>query len=287
MIAAIINFCTTDSRFIKACVEQTHLFADQIIVPVCNRFFDGSPEDTDLLDQIYRSIPDCQFIEYPFIAPRLPRKPLYFWHNFSRYIGYTKLDPAVERVFFIDADEIPDGKRVAQWLAKKEYKKYNALKLLNYWYFREPIYQALSQQASILMVKPSAINQEALLNGMEREGIFDAAEKPKQSDVVGLDGQPLFHHYSWVRTKDEMIKKTSTFNHRRQKNWNELIEKEFSSPFSGTDFVHGFKYKTVEPSFGLSLAPPEFEPILSEPAVKRINIDIEIKMTLVPDRRII
>jgi len=286
MIAAIISFCTTDSRFIKSCIEQTRLFADQIIIPVCDHFFDGLPENPALLDQIYRSFPDCRFIQYPFIINHLPPQQLYFWHNLSRYVGFHHLDPSVDSVFFMDADEIPDGKKVVEWLETKEYKEYNALKLLTYWYFREPTNQAFSKPASILMVKPEAVDQQYLIRGLEREGIYDSTLDPKKHGVVGLDGEPMFHHYSWVRTKEEMIKKTATFNHRRDKDWAELIEKEFSEPFSGVDFVHGFKFKTVEPSFGLSLNPPQFEPVLSEPlSMQKINFNIQINLSMVPEQK--
>ena len=210
MIAAIINFCSNESRFLKACIEQTRVFAQQIIIPVCDHFFDGTPEDIKTLDEIYRSFPDCQFIQYPFIAQKLPPQRPYFWPNLSRFVALQHLDPFIDTVLFIDADEIPDGKRFAEWLDTGEYKEYNAVKLLNYWYFREPIYQALGYQASILMVQRNAIDPASVVNGLEREGIFDAISEPKKYDAADLNGDPMFHHYSWVRTKDEMIKKTST-----------------------------------------------------------------------------
>lgn len=286
MIAAIISFCTIDSRFIKACIEQTRLFAQQIIIPVCDHFFDGTPENRELLDQIYRSFPDCQFIQYPFIAKSLPVQPLYFWHNLSRFVAFHKLNPEIDSVLFIDADEIPDGKKFAEWLATDEYRQYNALKLLNYWYFREPIYRALDQQASILMVQPGAVDKRSLVIGLEREGIYDSTPEPKKQGIASLDGEPMFHHYSWVRTKEEMIRKTATFNHRQDKNWAALIEEEFSRPFTGVDFVHGFKYKTVDPYFGLSLNPPQFDPILAEPSsMQKINFNIQITLNMVPEQK--
>lgn len=282
MIAAIINFCTNESRFIKTCIEQTRLFADQIVIPVCDHFFDGSPEKMEQLDQIYRSFPDCQFIQYPFILNKLPPQRLFFWHNLSRYVGMQQVDPAIDTILFIDADEIPDGKRMAEWLDTEEYSQYNAVKLLNYWYFREPIYQALSHQASVLLVRKRAINPDHVLNGAEREGIFDSIAEPKKHNCAGLDGEPMFHHYSWVRTKEEMIKKTSTFNHRNDRNWRSMIEKEFSGPFSGKDFVHGFSFKTVDCPFNLSFEPPQFEPISTSPAsIKKIDFNIAFTLRLI------
>ena len=44
MIAAIINFCTNDYRFLARSIAETKSFSSQIIVPVCDHFFDGTPE---------------------------------------------------------------------------------------------------------------------------------------------------------------------------------------------------------------------------------------------------
>jgi len=38
----------------------------QNIVPVCDHFFDGSPENRPLLEKIYSAFPEILFIEYPF-----------------------------------------------------------------------------------------------------------------------------------------------------------------------------------------------------------------------------
>jgi hypothetical protein len=40
-----------------------------------------------------------------------------------------------------------------------------------------------------------------------------------------------------------MLKKVSTWAHKTDKNWNALIEEEFSREFNGTDFVHNYKYE--------------------------------------------
>ena len=65
------------------------------------------------------------------------------------------------------------------------------------------------------------------------------------------DNEPLIHHYSWVRTKEEMLKKVLNWGHKNDKNWSDLIEEEFSRPFNGTDFVHGYNYNIVENKFNI------------------------------------
>ena len=51
----------------------------------------------------------------------------------------------------------------------------------------------------------------------------------------------------WLRqdTRDEMLKKISTWGHNKDRNWVELVEEEFSREFNGTDFIHGYTYKIL------------------------------------------
>jgi hypothetical protein len=44
-----------------------------------------------------------------------------------------------------------------------------------------------------------------------------------------------------------MIKKVSTWGHSHERDWVQLVKDEFANGFKGVDFVHGYKYKTVEP----------------------------------------
>ena len=53
-IATIINYCTTDYKFIGHCINEAKSFSDQVIVPVCDHFYDGTPEDRELLEKTYK-----------------------------------------------------------------------------------------------------------------------------------------------------------------------------------------------------------------------------------------
>jgi len=44
-----------------------------------------------------------------------------------------------------------------------------------------------------------------------------------------------------------LLKKIKTWGHAKDRNWKKLIEKEFSHPFTGTDFLYHRKFKTVKP----------------------------------------
>jgi hypothetical protein len=247
-------------------LTQALLFSSQVIVPVASHFFDGSPEDRALLDQIYAAFPECLFIEYPYIPEKIPKRifkeidPAHFWHCVSRLVGFSKTEGKIETLLFLDVDEIADGRRFSEWLGSSDYQQHIAMKLANYWYFREPKYRAEKYEDSIALVQRRAVTSELLLNAGERGYIYDSLPGPKRSMVTGSDGRPLFHHFSWVRTQEEMLKKVKSWGHKKDRNWEELVRAEFSGPFRGVDFVHGYRFQTVDPPFDIRLDPPQFAP---------------------------
>lgn len=275
-IATIVNFCSNESRFIKATLEQALTFSIQVIVPVCDHFFDGSPENRPLLEKIYAAFPNCLFVEYPYLPNKIPKKilkkidPAHFWHSLSRLIGFSFVDEEAETVLFLDADEVPDGKRFSEWLDCSDYMLHTALKLSNYWYFRDPANQAIKFEDSIVLAQRKALETEILLHQDERDAIYNLLPGPKRRHVAGSDGKPMFHHYSWVRTKEEMLQKVTGWGHKGDRDWVSLVHEEFSSPFRGIDFVHGYRYKEVKPLFNIGFESPEFSS-KGPPQVSRIK----------------
>lgn len=273
-IATIINFCSNESRFIKANIEQAKLFSMQVIIPVCDHFFDGTPENREILEKVYSAFPGCLFVEYPFEPEKISKKifnkidPAHFWHSLSRLIGTLFLRDGIESVLFLDADEVPDGARFGEWLDSSDYKAHTALKLSNYWYFREACNQAIEKEDSIVLAQKKALENEIILHADERDAIYNLVPGPKRRYVMSHDGKPMFHHYSWVRTQEEMLKKVSTWGHKGDRNWIELVKKEFQGSFSGRDFIHHYNYRIVEPFFDIELTEPTFSKVGSSQPTK-------------------
>lgn len=282
-IATIVNFCSNESRFIGATLEQAQLFSKQVIVPVCDHFFDGTQENREILEKVYQAFPKCLFVEYPFFHDGIPRKlwkkidPAHFWHSLSRLVGYSFLDDDIDTVLFIDADEVPDGKRFLSWLDSSDYRHHTALKMANYWYFRDPGNQADRLEDTIVLAQRRALSLEILLHQNERDAIYNLLPGPKRRLVTDCEGTPMFHHYSWVRTQEEMLKKVRSWGHKFDRDWVSLVNEEFLEPFKGTDFVHGYSYKFVKPSFNISFAPPSFEP-KGSPQLKLLNAQELLKL---------
>lgn len=276
-IATIINFCTNESRFIQSCIDQAQVFSKQVIVCICDHFFDGTPENRPLLEKIYSHFSHCLFLEYPFITKKIPPRifetvtPAHFWHSFSRLIGFSSLAPEIDSILFLDADEVVDGERFAQWLDRNDWQAYSALKFANYWYFREPCHQALQFEDSVVLAQKKALRPDWILQNEERDAIYHFLPDPKRRNVMGLDDNPLFHHFSWVRSEQEMLKKVQSWGHKGDRNWPELVRKEFTRPFNGTDFIHGYQYRTVKSKFHIAFEEPVFVQNGSHANVKRFT----------------
>jgi len=262
-ISVVINYCSNDYRFIQHTVAAVSAFASEIIVPISDRFHDGTREDEKIIKKTIRENPEIIPVRLSVDTTkkeqavwwwklrRILRLPVQsgsqYWICCARLKGYISVSPGSSYILFLDADEVVDSGRFIQWLDTHRYQQFNAMKLANYWYFRRPIYQATTYEDSPLLVKNGALPAEAFFSYSEREGMFHAVKGNKQRMTVGADGKPMVHHYGWARTKNEMFQKVRTWGHNKEINWQALVEQEFTHPFNGTDFVQGYAFKKVRP----------------------------------------
>jgi len=264
-IGVVINYCTNDYKFIKPNINQVALIGPkEIIVTYTDHFYNGEREDLALIKKTIKENPKARFVEikyYPvkppfneFFLRLIPRsfnlRPLYgphYWACMARYTGYRQLSEKVDYVLFLDADEIIDGERFRQWLETNEYQKLGGMIFACYLYFRKPIYRAKTWEECGLLVKNYKIKKGDFLSHNDRRNIYRKAPSPKKSFILGIDGQPMIHHYAWARNKKEMLKKVKTWGHSQERNWEKLVLEEFSRPFNGTDFLRHYKYEKVTP----------------------------------------
>ncbi len=279
-ITTCISFCTNDSRYLKRCLEEVRVFSSQIIVTVCDHFFNGEKEDYPLLHQLYQEYSDCEWIEYPYLhnelynpyvcsSPESVNWKMY-WHATSRYIAYFFIKHPY--TLFLDVDEIVEGEKFHSWLKSKAYTNYNAIRLQNYYYFREAHFRATQHHNNTLIARTKALSPERIFNPDDRFGIFLKIPEPKWENVSGLDGKPMIHHYSGVKTKNEWLKKGKTVGHDWEKDWASLIEEEYARGFMGKDFTFGHNYEIVSPYFdplAVSLKNETYPPFISH--VRRVT----------------
>jgi hypothetical protein len=293
MIATVINYCSHDYRFLSLCLREVESFSTQIVVPVCDHFFDGRVENRALLEHSYRENSNALFVEFAFdsensygIRSKMDKEDpdwIHYWHSTSRYVGFYHLDPSVEYVLFLDVDEITESNRFLQWLQTFPYQEFDAIRFTNFFYFRESKYRAVKPGRTALMVKRSSVEPEMILDPLERKGLFNSIVGKKIEDVYGIDGLPLFHHYSWVKTKEELFSKIN-WGHHKDRDWKALLEAEFSRPFQGKDSIWNEEYEEViSPHDPLSIAVPKEFSSQNEERIKnllRVNRSDLFRLTL-------
>ncbi len=261
-IATVINFCTLDYKFLRFSAKAAASFSEAVIVPYADRLFDNTPEDQELIAKAKAENPEAVFTEFQYHHSITEQIRTRFWHNFARWVGIRKLPDDIDYVLFLDADEVVEPRKFLEFLQAYDLSQHDYLYFANYWYFREPRFRAKQIEDSPVMVKRSIINLNVIFHEWERS-LFARLSNGVRA-VMGLDGTPMFHHYSWVMNKGEMLRKVSTWGHFKDvdKDWVALINEEFSREFNGTDFIHGYQYKTVTPLIELNSSE-------SNPAINR------------------
>lgn len=242
-LTSIVHYGTNEQRFIGHCLSALTRVSTHVIATYSDKFFDGAPERLDLIEETKSNFKTVNFVGFKW-RDGSPK----YWHQTSRLEGFKAMSADDDLTMFVDADEILDVDRFLAWLPTMDF---DAGMMAAYWYFREAKFRATTWEQPVLLVKTNILRKKMFVGQQERPGIFSNTDCSKREMVTGLDGLPMFHHYSWVRSKEEMLRKVTTWGHRRRKNWVPLVEKEFSHPFDGTDFVHGYKYAEVEPFVNL------------------------------------
>jgi hypothetical protein len=243
-IATIINFCTYDLPYLDRCISAVTPFSDQILLPVCDHLFDGTPEDLSLLGRIYKKYPRIDFIEFAYSETEVygtpsklvPKSPWWarHWHNSARLIGTYFLRKEIDYLLFVDVDEIFEGD-----VREIPFHEYAALRFATYWYFKSASRRATVTPDGPLLIAREQVDTERLLNEYERTGLFLLANGRKEREFL-WEAKPLVHHYSWVRGERELVQKVRAWGHNWERKWEEQIH-------GSEDFVRGYTYEEVEP----------------------------------------
>lgn len=244
-LGVIINFCSNDYRFIRPAIENVSDHAQRIIVPYCERFFDGSPENEEIIQRAIKENPKAEFVAFPFEEKM--RTDGNYGHNLARHIGYNMLKGQCNYLMFLDTDEIADKKAFNAWMADYDLNDFDGLTFASYWYFYSPENQAQTLEESAMIIKTAALQDAFFFHRDERKNLLVSIKGKKKKFVKGKGEQIVFHHYSWVRTREQMLKKVQSWGHKSDKDWVSLVNELFDHGFTGKDFVHDYKYNKVKP----------------------------------------
>jgi hypothetical protein len=243
MISTVISFSTLEIRFFPALIREVEKFCTDIIVVAYDHFFDGSKENTALISELQTKYPSLTWQVCGWDDQHNSKH----WHNNARWTG--ALHAKNHRVLFLDADEIPDGALMDRWLKYEPLEAYPLYMFACYWYFRDPTYQATQTEGCGLLADMSKIKKEMIFTHYERW--FYMIHPVPYKAFCTLNGSVMFNHYSWVRTKEEMLTKVKSWAHRNDCSWVGLVEQEFTHDFNGKDFVHGYSYNSVLNTFDI------------------------------------
>jgi len=258
--STVILFSKLDDPFIDACIDGVLPASNKTVLVAYDRLVGGEIQ-TESLERIlqrnrhkhieYKILPLVYEIAQVFpVDPKIITNYRIFL-NIIRKIGFDLVKGSAEFTLFIDGDEIAEPQKLLQWKNTCRTKA-NSLSFANYFYFREPIYRAERIEYSPIMVRNE--NLEALCDkDLLRFINMPHERKNYQISPIERVEEVLFHHYSWVRTKEQMLEKVENWTHHGQRNWRELVNKEFARDFNGTDFVHGYKYIQVPNQFNITL----------------------------------
>ena len=253
MITTIISYSSNEYRFIDTCLAAARPFSSEIIVTVCDHFFDGKEENRDILDTTYAEHPDVQFIEFAYdtvpygIGHSITNEDKdwkHYLHSTARFVAYHHRKNRDNHVLFLDADEIVDTSLFQLLLIQRDYQKYAAIRFKERFYFGTETLAGYPGICKNVLVDPKTLPEEALLDVDERRAIYLAAEGEKLIvDTVCID------HYSFVRSKEEMERKIRSWGHSYDYEWNsddltqggkEIAETIFDIPFDTVPKKHDF-----------------------------------------------
>lgn len=252
-IGVVVNYCSLERPFLDRCVRECLAFAHDVVVAFGSKLHDGETAEPAEPPQVPHG---ARAVRYEVGSRR--DDDLAWYCNLARLTGFRALVPACEWVLFLDADEIPDGRRMRAFAEDAALDPRTGYKLAMYWYFRRPDMQSLAHEDSAVLVHRSVLDRDpdALLRcPMERGDVVDLAPGGVMRFVADGALEPMLHHYSWVRaTPEDLLTKLRTWSHRGQQDWEGRLRAELARPMLDmhTDLVFGKTYRQVHPFFDLS-----------------------------------
>jgi len=251
--------------FLDAMVQETLKFSDDVVVSYGLKLYNGQQEDLQLMEYYQSKYPAVRFVCYD-VDPSLPvserrgvvQRPTAYWHNLARWTAIQSLRNDDSWIFVLDADEIPEGEKVKEWLDCKgnQLDPSHCYKVGTYWYFKDPIYQSMSYEDSILLIHRSSLTEDNIFGDLERDYTITHSGLKLERMILGLDGLPMWHHFSFVRSKEGIKRKLLSWGHAddlfKNVNVDDIINYMYKDD-QPNDFVHGYKYKIVENKFGIQV----------------------------------
>ena len=269
VVSVVVSYCSNERAFIDAMLTQCLEFSDDVVVSYGSHLYDGSPEDLDHIGGLFDRYPEVFFVSYEVDVTREAAqthtsRPKARWHNQARWSGVNALTRR-EWVLFLDADEIPEGAAVRRFLSGVALDPATCYKFANYWYIGAPTVRATAIEDSVMMMRRDDVTRDLAFGQYERDSMI-AGRPSVRRNVLGVDGEVMFHHYSWVRTPAQLTHKASFWGHSSDQGMarfpevvaRAVLAAQHARPGDSVDFDDGgfkrYSYVCVADRFGLGRA---------------------------------
>ena len=260
-VSAVISYCSKEKSFLIPILTECSKFTNDIVVTFGSHLYDGTPEDITHIQYVASMFPHVHFVQYA-VSPEnyngmgvMHRKQAY-WHNMSTWTGIINLKNH-DWVLLLDCDEIPEGDIFKQWFEYSEKnRKLNpatTYKIANYWYFKDPTNRAKTIEDSVLMIHSKHLSKYNIFGDYERDYTIHQSNTQLQRQTKGLNGEVMFHHYSWCRSRQGLEHKIKHWGHSDEyTNPDEVIKTIFKDD-NVNDVIHHYTYTKVPNIFKIDL----------------------------------
>lgn len=262
MIASAIITCSNDLEILPFTISKACAFSNKVSVCYSTHLWNGQPDNYSEVEKcIEKSIRNTNtYNNLDAIIPIL--------FDFEEWMGRTHslngIEPKMRQAsvdavadcdhcLLLDGDEVVDPIKFAMWLDnhKDELDSGNyAIRFACHYYFRTASRRAIQNKEEVgLLIPKKRFNEVESVTGCMhiRSGFI---KYPEYRTLETLNGEPMFHHYSGVRSKTTVISKTKAWTHRNdfpELDWEKMLTEEYSHDFDGVVPFHNYQTEEVEP----------------------------------------
>lgn len=235
-VNALIPITVNDFRFLPILMNQLDFICSKVVFIYSEYLFNQQVQDKKKLQQIFE-LPNklgltskFEFVKYDidfnvdeFFVSEYKNSPKRYWINKARMDGLDYIEKDAKWVLLIDSDEIPDSENFLKWADTIDWddienKNIFTLNFDNYVYFWKNCYIKNETENSIVLLNEKVFRNKKkfeplFLNEFERTVFYKFIPENYCMMNIKFNNKCLFHHYSWVRTLEEMKSKVLNWGH--------------------------------------------------------------------------
>lgn len=260
-VSVVISYCSKEKYFLRTILSECSKFSDDIVVSFGTHLYNGVHEDITEIQKVAPQFPNVRFVQYEvsqanFDGMGVQHRPQAYWHNMARWTGITNLKTH-SWVLLLDCDEIPEGDKFKIWWQRIQHTRIldvnNTFKIANYWYFKDPTNRSQTLEDSVLLIHSKYLSKHNIFGDYERDYLIKQSNTRLLRQTKGDLGEVMFHHYSWVRSRQGLEHKIKNWGHANEySNPDQVIETIFKDD-NVNDVIHHYTYDKVPNIFSLVL----------------------------------